>query len=233
MVPRDSDSDLDAIASLGEPSRRALYRFVAGSPEEVSRDQAARATGLSRMLAAFHLDRLVSAGLLEATFRRISGRSGPGAGRPAKLYRRARQPVSVSLPQRRYDIVSKLLAEVIERSGDGSVRNRLGEAARELGRRLASNPNPLPRRNKPREALAALLTELGFEPYEDGGVVRLRNCPFDALAQAHRELICSTNLCLMEGVLEGLAERRMKVQLERLSEGCCVAFDGLRSDPLI
>jgi predicted ArsR family transcriptional regulator len=227
VVPKDSDSDLDAIASLGEPSRRALYRFVAGSLEEVSRDQAARATGLSRMLAAFHLDRLVSAGLLEATFRRMSGRSGPGAGRPAKLYRRARQAVSVSLPQRRYDIVSKLLAEVIERAGDGPVRKRLGEAARDLGRRLASNANPTPSRTAPRETLAALLTQLGFEPYEDAGVMRLRNCPFDALAQEYRELTCSTNLCLMEGVLEGLGEGGAKVQLERLSDGCCVAFVAL------
>ena len=65
----EREKELEAIAALREPSRRAQYDFVAASPSEVSRDDAAQATGLSRVLTAFHLDRLVSAGLLEATFR--------------------------------------------------------------------------------------------------------------------------------------------------------------------
>ena len=223
----EREKELEAIAALREPSRRALYDFVAASPSEVSRDDAAQATGLSRVLTAFHLDRLVSAGLLEATFRRVSGRSGPGAGRPSKFYRRARRAVSVSFPQRRYEMLSRLLADAVERAGDGSIRAALAETAYQLGRKLASD-SEAGRHGSPQAAkVRTLLEELGFEPYEDGNVLRLRNCPFDALAKEHRELTCSTNLCLMEGVLEGLGVAPSKAQLEPVADGCCVAFPKL------
>src|SRR5712691_9640752 len=110
---KDRDHDLEAVGSLSEPSRRALYRYVAGSPAEVSREQAAKATRVSRVLAAFHLDRLVKAGLLEATFRRVSGKTGPGAGRPSKLYRRASRSIEISLPEKRYELLSRLLASAV------------------------------------------------------------------------------------------------------------------------
>src|SRR6476661_2344927 len=92
----------DAIAAaavLAEPVRRALYEHVADRDAPVDRDEAAAATGIGRPLAAFHLDRLVAAGLLEVEYRRRSGRTGPGAGRPAKFYRRTRGlNVDLSLP---------------------------------------------------------------------------------------------------------------------------------------
>ncbi|MDQ3641298.1 MAG: helix-turn-helix domain-containing protein, partial [Actinomycetota bacterium] len=83
-----SDADLAALAALGDPLRRRLYRFVGGQDHPVGRDEAAAGVGISRSTAAFHLDRLVDDGLLDAEFRRLTGRRGPGAGRPAKLYRR-------------------------------------------------------------------------------------------------------------------------------------------------
>lgn len=51
----------------------------------MSRAEAADAVGVARTLAAFHLGKLVDAGLLEVAHRRLTGRSGPGAGRPAKV----------------------------------------------------------------------------------------------------------------------------------------------------
>src|SRR3954454_15099535 len=90
-----------AVAALAEPTRRRLYDHVARAAEPVGRDDAAEALGLPRATTAFHLDRLVDDGLLEAVFARRSGRTGPGAGRPAKLYRRSPCSVSVSLPERR------------------------------------------------------------------------------------------------------------------------------------
>src|SRR5438132_1715833 len=86
---KDLQGEIDRVAALAEPVRRALYLYVAGQNDVVGRDQAASALGMSRRLAAFHLDRLVDAGLLEVSFRRLSGRTGPGAGRPSKLYRRS------------------------------------------------------------------------------------------------------------------------------------------------
>src|SRR5437867_11602565 len=98
MDPKDLAQRLKSVASLDDPVRRRLYLYVADQEGDVSRDQAARALQIPRALAAFHLDRLVKSGLLETTYRRLSGRSGPGAGRPSKLYRRAALRLDLTLP---------------------------------------------------------------------------------------------------------------------------------------
>ncbi|MFS2294468.1 MAG: transcriptional regulator, partial [Actinomadura sp.] len=94
--------DIDAIALLKDPVRLRLYEFVVAQGREVGRNEAAEAAGVTRTLAAFHLDKLVDGGLLEAGSRRLTGRSGPGAGRPAKVYRRAAGERGVSVPARDY-----------------------------------------------------------------------------------------------------------------------------------
>src|SRR5215210_4980262 len=96
--PPDLAAQISAIAALNEPIRRALYTYVAEQAGPVGRDEAAEAAGITRELAAFHLDRLLDEGLLDVEYRRLSGRSGPGAGRPAKLYHPSRRQVQVSLP---------------------------------------------------------------------------------------------------------------------------------------
>src|SRR5689334_24436090 len=110
----DRDAQVAAVAALAEPTRRRLYEHVVAQPDPVSRDEAAAATDVPRATVAFHLDRLVDEGLLDVVFERRSGRSGPGAGRPSKLYRRAECDVSVSLPERRYDLAGRLLAGAME-----------------------------------------------------------------------------------------------------------------------
>jgi predicted ArsR family transcriptional regulator len=174
---------LDDVAVLAEPVRRRLYAHVATRSEPVGRDAAAEAVGINRSLAAFHLDRLVDAGLLEVSYRRLSGRSGPGAGRPSKLYARSGREISVSLPARRYDIAASLFADAL-RSGatGGSAAEALDEAARSYGRELGQEAR---RRAGPRPARRALmsraievLAEAGFEPVEgETEVIALRNCP--------------------------------------------------------
>src|SRR3954451_15625241 len=114
-------AQVTAVAALAEPTRRRLYEFVARSPFPVSRDDVAGATDVPRPTTAFHLDRLVADGLLDVHYERRSGRTGPGAGRPAKLYRRAESPVAVSLPERHYDLAGELLAAAVveaEQSGE-------------------------------------------------------------------------------------------------------------------
>ncbi|MFE2349126.1 helix-turn-helix transcriptional regulator [Kitasatospora cineracea] len=199
------DSSIEALGALADPVRRALYRHVAGAPEEVGRDAAAEAAGVSRSLAAFHLDKLVAAGLLAVSYRRPDGRGGPGAGRPAKLYRRAEEEFAVALPPRDYGGAGRLLAEVVERAG---LDRELQAAARAAG---SADPAP---------DLPAALAERGYAPFPDGEVVRLRNCPFHALAEEFPALVCGMNLAL----LEGLAGAEWTPVMDPGAGRCCVAL---------
>src|SRR6185436_20123991 len=116
MTKKRAVSDpVEAVALLEEPNRRRLYELVTVNREPISREEAAAELGISRDLAAHHLDRLLDAGLLEVEYRRKGGRTGPGAGRPAKLYKRTQRDVSVSFPSRRYDVAAELLATAFDR----------------------------------------------------------------------------------------------------------------------
>ncbi|MBA9006035.1 helix-turn-helix transcriptional regulator [Thermomonospora cellulosilytica] len=199
--------DVEAMAALRDPVRRRLYEYVSAQDHEVGRNEAAEAVGVQRTLAAHHLDRLAEAGLLETTSRRLSGRSGPGAGRPAKLYRRAAGERTVSLPPRDYRTAAELLAEAAEESG---LDEPLHRAARSRGRQLAERAGPV----GDLEAARALLAARGYEPVVEetpgGAVLRMRNCPFHALSEEFPPLVCGMNLALLEGLFEnapGLAPR--------------------------
>ncbi|MFB8119190.1 helix-turn-helix transcriptional regulator [Streptomyces sp. NPDC055962] len=210
------DSALDALGVLGDPVRRGLYRQVTGTPGEVGRDAAAEAAGISRSLAAFHLDKLVAAGLLEVSFRRLSGRSGPGAGRPSKMYRRAAGEHTVSVPPRSYDSAGRLLAEVVEQAGLDAA---LQAAARAEGESEGDASNG---GTDPVEALRAR----GYEPFRDGAGLRLNNCPFHALADQFPALICGMNLARIQGLLAGLPDAQgWSAAMDPLPHGCCVALE--------
>src|SRR3712207_8867615 len=101
------------LGVLTDPVRRRLYRYVCSQPAPVSRDQAAAAVGVARHQAKFHLDRLEAEGLLQTDYVRLTGRSGPGAGRPAKRYRRGGGELSVTIPPREYDLAGHIMAEAI------------------------------------------------------------------------------------------------------------------------
>ena len=222
------DARVDGIAALGEPVRRALYRYVAEQPSPVSRDEASEGVGVARHVAKFHLDKLVDDGLLEVEFRRPPGRSGPGAGRPAKLYRRSSREVEVSLPDRRYDLAGRLMARAItdaERDGI-PVSEALSRAARQAGSALGQEARSRLGRRPSRKALTAatdqLLAELGYEPRTEAGEISLANCPFHALAADYIELVCSMNRDLMTGVLAGLGHAGLDASLEPEPGMCCV-----------
>lgn len=216
-----TDSDLAAIALLDEPVRRRLYDWVVGEARPVGREEASRALGITRALAAFHLDRLVEGGLLDADYRRLNERRGPGAGRPARVYWRAPREVSVSLPERRYDLAARVMASALEASP--RVGRRLREVARQIGREASD----------PAATLKSALEAQGYEPAapDAGGVVRLRNCPFHALVEEHRPLVCSMNLALTEGMTEAVGETAYRPVLDPVPGYCCVAFVPEAAEP--
>ncbi len=229
MTRSPAERQLAEIALLGDPVRRRLYLYVVGRSGEVSREEAARAVGISRPAAAFHLEKLVEESLLAADYRRLSGRQGPGAGRPARVYRRPPRDLSVHVPPRDYELVARFLLRGLDPKRPEKALNGAHQAAREFGVALGAEA----RRRAGRQAahdrlhgvLNAVLQERGFDPQlTEGGIVRLRNCPFDALSADYRELVCPMNLSMMRGALEGVGASDMEAVLEPQPEMCCVAF---------
>jgi predicted ArsR family transcriptional regulator len=224
------DQQLAGLAGLGDPLRRALYRHVAERGVPVSRDDAARAVGISRPLAAYHLDKLVEDGLLEASYQRRSGRRGPGAGRPAKHYVRADRQLELSLPARDYAVLAELLASAVEADPSGAAQAALHRAAGTLGAELATEATTHSAADgAPAQTVAALsqaLAARGYEPYEDAdGTIRLRNCPFDRIAAGHRQLVCGANQAMLQALADHLSgDRRVRAVLDPQPGRCCVAL---------
>ena len=220
------ERDAAGIGALADPVRRQLYQFVCSQPGLVSRDQAADAVGIPHHQAKFHLDRLTAEGLLESDYARVTGRSGPGAGRTSKLYRRARRDIAVSLPQREYELAGRLMATAIARSADTGepVAEVLNGVAREYGRTMAVGFSP------PKDAGAALqravrvLRRYGYEPRFSEDEVELANCPFHALAQEQTALACNMNHALITGVADALAPHGPDARLCPGRDRCCVVL---------
>ncbi len=241
------EDPIQAVALLEEPNRQRLYDLVVASHEPVGRDDAAGALGISRELAAFHLDRLVEAGLLETEYRRRSGRTGPGAGRPAKLYRRGGREVAVSFPPRHYDLAADVMATALDRLGGGPAVDAVTTVARERGTMAGTEARgkagARPGRRRLLSALIDTLRGAGYEPEVSGpaGSVCLRNCPYHALVSDHRGLTCGMNLAWAEGVIGGLADSGLRPELAPKPGYCCVVFEpvsgtpraGARPDPTV
>ena len=235
----DAPDPVGAIALLGEPTRRRLYELVLASDEPVGRDEAASATEISRELAAFHLDRLVAGGLLVAEYKRLSGRTGPGAGRPAKLYRRTDVELAVSFPRRDYDRAADILAGALRRldddseaSGRGAVADVARARGRDDGAGARRGAGARPDHKRLQTALLDLLRRSGYAPViaERSGHIRLHNCPYHALTLSHRDLTCGMNLAWARGVLEGLGDAEVTAEYAPGDGYCCVVFHGAASD---
>ena len=235
-MPDDFAEQVASISALAEPARRALYLFVVAQPQPVSRDQAAAGTGLPRHTAKFHLDRLVEEGLLATEFRRLSGRSGPGAGRPSKLYLRSDSALAVTLPQRHYDLAAQILAGAVETAAadDVPVLDAVQRAASEAGHRLGAGPDPsggptarpgpVAETEAEVRAVASALAGQGYEPRQEGDALVLANCPFHDLARSHTALVCGMNLALVTALLDGARADHLTARLEPADGRCCVTI---------
>lgn len=216
MVSRPLPDRVAALTALDDPVRRAVFDLVAGAGTAVSRDQAAASLGVSRRVAAFHLDRLAEHGMLAVEYRRPPGRGGPGAGRPAKLYRRTEDEVTVSVPERHYDVVGGLLAAAVTESIDTGtgVQEVLHRTAYDAGKAIGAAAGNLP----------AALEDAGYEPRQEGhdsGAVVLGNCPFHRLARQFTALVCGVNLQLLRGVADGAGDSCV-AELDPGPGRCCV-----------
>jgi predicted ArsR family transcriptional regulator len=220
------EHQVSGLAVLDQPLTRRAYELVV-ERGELGRDAAAEALGVARSVAAFHLDKLVDAGLLATRYQRLSGRTGPGAGRPAKLYARSSREVALSIPPRRYDLAGAVLAEAIGRTEvqgaplTRAVRDVAREAGRDLGARCAAaHPD-----DSDRNVLLRALERQGYEPRDQDGEITLLNFPFHALAERQRSLICGMNLDLLTGMVDGVGETDADSVSARLAPEpgyCCV-----------
>ncbi|MCK0111793.1 transcriptional regulator [Ornithinimicrobium sp. F0845] len=226
MAEADFDRAVAGIGSLAEPVRRELYRYVCSRDEPVGREEAAAATGLPHHRVKFHLDRLAADGLLEVDYQRLGERTGPGAGRPAKRYRRSGAEVAVSLPARDYELAGRLLAAAVDaaaRSGE-PVLEVLHEVAAREGRGLATRVGAALTTEEIVARVMVVLAEAGFEPREVEQRITLGNCPFHVLAQEHTELVCGMNHAMLDSMAQHLEPPCLEACLEPAPGRCCVVL---------
>jgi predicted ArsR family transcriptional regulator len=218
------------VAALDDELRRRMYLEVRDSRRAVSRDEVAQAVGVSRKLAAFHLDKLVDRGLLVASYARPPGRGGRGAGRSSKYYEPSDREIDVSIPQRNYDLMGTILVKAIDgQKSDESTPAAAKRVARAVGQDIGIAERerrrlPAPGPERAMSVAADVLSGCGYEPYNDDGTVRLRSCPFHALAEQSRDLVCGLNRELVHGIVSGLGNETLDIALDPLPDGCCVVL---------
>ena len=226
-----AERDAAGIGALADPVRRRLYLYVCSQPEPVGRDEAAAAVGVARHQAKFHLDRLEADGLLESEFARLSGRSGPGAGRTSKLYRRADREIAVSLPEREYELAGRLLADAVAESVSSGepvldvLHRRAAAHGRALGRSALDGVTTPESAASALRLAARVLAGHGYEPRPDGERVVLSNCPFHSLAKAQTELVCHMNEALVAGIAGTMGPHCPHVILDPEPGRCCVVLE--------
>jgi predicted ArsR family transcriptional regulator len=227
-----NEADLASVSCLDDQVRDRLYAFVSSRSQPVRRDEAAAAVGIGRALAVYHLDKLVESGLLAASYQRPTGRGGPGAGRPAKVYARSGGEFMVTIPPREYQLAAGLLVQAVAADRSGRARAALHDAARQLGAGLGERHRAgRAQSDGLRLALEGALSEHGFEPWhDDHGTVRMRNCPFRRLAEMQPEVVCHMNLALIEGLVAGLGADSLSPVHDPEPGCCCVAIPQPRPD---
>jgi predicted ArsR family transcriptional regulator len=230
-----SDPGWEALQLLAEPTRRALFTACRQRATPLTREELASAVGVSRRLAAFHLDLLADAGLLTVDYARPAGRSGPGAGRPAKRYTAAPVDLELSVPPRRYDVAARVMARGLAHAteqGTDAVEATFA-VAQEEGERIGRL-----RRGRARLSASAttdvavdVLSDLGYEPRrETDACVHLCNCPFDSIVDVATDVVCGLNQRFVSGVLDGIAGHRgVQAELDPAPDRCCVVLNRAKS----
>lgn len=220
-------SVLTAIAALSDPFRRRLYRFIRRSHGPVNREQAAASVGISRKLAAFHLDKLVEVGLLHATHERVG--HVRKVGRTPKVYQPTQAVVRISIPEHQHDLLAEILLDaVVNQRADENAQQAALRLAQQRGEELGGVERTRIRPGRLGAERALTLTEYvlaryGFEPARDNPTaIRLRNCPFHPLTHRAPELVCAINHAFLTGFLHGLQATTVHAVLAPHPPECCV-----------
>jgi predicted ArsR family transcriptional regulator len=228
-----ADPAIRAIAALDDDLRRGMYQYIRAARRPVTRDEAAAAVGISRKLAAFHLDKLVDAGALRAHYQQVGGVRR--VGRVPKVYEPSPADIRLSIPQRSHDVLAGILMDAVLSTDSGeSARDAVRRAARHRGEQIgaAERERARPGRLGPERALSVaskLLTERGFEPArESPGCLRLHNCPFHPLTATAPDLVCGLNHAFISGIMDGLQASGVDARLDPRAGECCVE---LRTGP--
>lgn len=230
MAGKVLPGEIASVAALGDPIRRRLYEFVAQQGESVSRDMAAAGVEIARHVAKFHLDKLEEEGLLETEYRRPSGKKGPGAGRPTKYYRRSSREISVSLPERHYDLAARVLAQAITMSQKSNtpIALALEKSAITFGQLMAQEVHTKLQGGTDKVDVASAISEVlddhGYEPRMEEERLVLANCPFHSLATEYTALICGINHNLMSALINDLP-RSYRADLAPAPGRCCVTLN--------
>lgn len=227
------EASITALAALGDEQRRRLFGYIRQARRPVTREEAAVSAGISRKLAAHHLDKLVAAGLLSARYQPPAGIRK--VGRTPKVYELAEAAISVSIPERRHEILAGILLDAVRTESAGeTARQAAVRTARQRGRDLgaAERDRLRPGRLGAERALTiteAVLAGHGFEPARPTPTeVELRNCPFHPLAAQAPELVCGINHAFLAGLLDGLGAVALDAQLRPRPGHCCVRLRAAR-----
>ena len=213
---RDVSETIAKLGVLDEPARWAAYVAVRTADKPLSRAEVAELAGISVRLAAFHLEKLLSEGFVEATYVRDEG---PGVvGHPAKRYRPTTLELTVAIPPRRYDLAAEILADAADRGTASSPQDTLAVVAAEYGRQVGQQMTE----GADDGGLLTALRGLGYEPAINGDEVVLRNCPFRRVAQAQPEVVCQMNLAFVAGVLASSPTPALHAVLSPSPDRCCV-----------
>ncbi|MGV9853609.1 helix-turn-helix transcriptional regulator [Streptomyces sp. NPDC003442] len=226
--PADAvNTAIGSVSVLSEDSRRRMFVFIRRAGRAVTRDEAAASVGISRKLAAFHLDKLVDAGLLRARYETPGGIRK--VGRRPKVYEPTDAQITVSIPERRHELLADLLLDAVLTEGaDENAAQAAVRAAERRGRRMgeAARDETRPGRLGPERGLTVcerLLDEYGYEPVRAAPTeLRLRNCPFHPLTAKAPDLVCGMNHAFLAGYVNGLEVNGVRAVLAPEPGECCV-----------
>ena len=183
---------MQKLNAIGDPDLRRTLVFARAQARSVTADEVAREHQVHRNVARARLERLVEAGLLVPSFERRTGRTGPGAGRPAKTYRVAPELSSIEFPQRHYESLVSLLAETLP---SRARPRRLYEVGVDFGAELARTARLRPAKllGGAVERVCAALGRLGYQAsvgeLQCGrAVITTPTCPLRPLVRADPKL---------------------------------------------
>jgi predicted ArsR family transcriptional regulator len=233
--PPAPDPAIKAVAALDDPLRRGMFRFIRQSHQPVTREAAAASAGISRKLAAFHLDKLVKAGVLRAHYEPVGGVRK--VGRTPKVYEATDTDINIHIPPRQHELLADFLLEAVLTEGDGedarhAAARVAGQRGREIGARERRDRRPGRLGGKRSLTLAeGVLARLGFEPARESSTcVRLRNCPFHPLATKAPELVCGMNEAFLTGLLTSFGTPSVRAVLAPTPGECCVQLTTALAD---